>query len=367
MRFCLFFTVWFCLTVTCIKAQVLQVEHLRNYVTADTCFNKGVSAAFAGVTRGQLIVAGGCNFPHVAAVWGGEKVYYDYIWATPVNAGTESRWTLAGRLPVASAYGITVSDEDGLICLGGTRKDGALKSVYRMEFKGNSVSINRLPDLPLSIDNAAGTRAGSKIYVAGGNQGGKPSSDIYVLDLDNLSAGWQKETTFPGRPRVQAVCATSGEILYIWGGFFPVEGDVPASMPENGWAYNLNTHEWTEVPAPRDAEGNIIALAGGAACTQSDGSIVCVGGVNQEIFPQALNGIHKDPEYKLHPVEWYKFNRNILLFSPEVCTWMVLGNVEEGARAGACLVSDGKWNYIVNGETKPGIRTPLISRFKLEK
>ena len=55
-------------------------------------------------------------------------------------------------------------------------------------------------------------------------------------------------------------------------------------------------------------------------------------------------------------------------FSPEdKVIWMhaaSLGEYEQGARAGAALVADGVYAYIINGELKPGIRTNEINRIK---
>ena len=41
-----------------------------------------------------------------------------------------------------------------------------------------------------------------------------------------------------------------------------------------------------------------------------------------------------------------------------------MGEYEQGARAGAALVADGVYAYIINGELKPGIRTNEINRIK---
>ena len=38
--------------------------------------SQGVSAPFAGVSNGHVLVAGGCNFPGVPAAEGGRKVFF---------------------------------------------------------------------------------------------------------------------------------------------------------------------------------------------------------------------------------------------------------------------------------------------------
>lgn len=346
----------------------LVFERLNDYHTADTCFNKGVSAAFCGVSGGHLILAGGCNFPHVPAAQGGQKVFYDYIWATPLEKGTETHWKLVGRLPAASAYGISLPYQDGIICMGGTGTGGQkLRSAYRMQLKADRMVTYSLPDLPVSLDNAAACIQEHTVYLVGGNADGEPSKTVYSICLNDAQPEWTVVTSLPGQPRVQPVCAVAKDVLYVWGGYTPKTDETAASMPQNGQRYHLKDKFWEEVAAPVNAEGEIIALAGGTAILNTEGTrIYCTGGVNQEIFPRALNGELSGPSYMEQPVEWYRFNRSILSFDLEKQTWGILGNREEGARAGACLVSDGNWYYIVNGELKPGIRTPAINRFCLQ-
>lgn len=91
---------------------------------------------------------------------------------------------------------------------------------------------------------------------------------------------------------------------------------------------------------------------------------MCAGGVDKDIFLKALQGIYAGKEYLSHPVEWYRFNRNLLLYHPQTDKWTTLGEYEQGARAGAVIVSQDGFHYIINGELKPGIRTNEINRIK---
>ena len=76
--------------------------------------SKGVSAAFTGILDGNLIVAGGCNFPGVPAAEGGKKVYYRDILMLD-----GSEWKKIGELPEEVAYGVSVVTDDKLIFVGG--------------------------------------------------------------------------------------------------------------------------------------------------------------------------------------------------------------------------------------------------------
>ena len=118
------------------------------------------------------------------------------------------------------------------------------------------------------------------------------------------------------------------------------------------------------VATPYDAEGNEISLGGGMGTSFGEGMILCAGGVDKDIFLKALQGIYAGKEYLSHPVEWYRFNRNLLLYHPQTDKWTTLGEYEQGARAGAVIVSQDGFHYIINGELKPGIRTNEINRIK---
>ena len=85
----------------------VSVEKMEGFPSADTCFVKGVSALYAGVCDGQLIMAGGCNFPHVPVADGGKKVYYDGIYAASLSDDATLQWEEIG-LPEASACGVTI-------------------------------------------------------------------------------------------------------------------------------------------------------------------------------------------------------------------------------------------------------------------
>lgn len=357
------------ITLSCCEKREKQlvIQQLEEYQTPDTCFNKGVSAPFSGISNNHLILAGGCNFPHVPAAQGGQKVFYDYIWATPVEKCPDTDWKLVGRLPIATAYGVSLPYSDGMLCIGGIGPEGEkLRNAYFIHLINQKIEIKNLPDLPFGIDNAYGCIENSHIYIVGGNADGVASNLVVSLALDSPESEWEIETVIPQDFRVQPVCALVNHEIYVFGGYSPKTESRSASMPQHGLKYDIQKKEWNEINVPISPDGEIIALAGGAAITDLIGThIICVGGVNQDIFPKALNGELAGPSYMEQPIEWYKFNRYILSYDVLNSKWDILGENEAGARAGACLVSDGDWYYIINGELKPGIRTPMISRFKM--
>ena len=113
----------------------ISLEKMNGFPSGNAAFLKGVSALYAGITEDRLIMAGGCNFPDIPVADGGKKVFYNEVYATPLSSDTAFRWKQVGFLPVASAYGVTISTQKGLICVGGTTVDGSISDVFLLSLQ----------------------------------------------------------------------------------------------------------------------------------------------------------------------------------------------------------------------------------------
>ena len=132
----------------------ISLEKMNGFPSGNAAFLKGVSALYAGITEDRLIMAGGCNFPDIPVADGGKKVFYNEVYATPLSSDTAFRWKQVGFLPVASAYGVTISTQKGLICVGGTTADGSISDVFSFYLLQEDVLVtDTLPSLPMTIDN----------------------------------------------------------------------------------------------------------------------------------------------------------------------------------------------------------------------
>ena len=354
----------------------ISLERMQGFPQGDTCFLKGVSALYAGRLGDRLVMAGGCNFPHVPAADKGRKVFYKGIYAAKMTDSAKLDWQQVGTLPEASAYGLTASVSEGMLCVGGTTEKGGLNKAFRLTLLKDTadsvendtakdvVLLDSLPSLPVTIDNLSGAVLHRTLYTIGGNVDGVPSAAVYALSLDSLSKGWTRLQDFPGGARLQTVCAAAADKLYVWGGFAP---SVKGSSPEvfvDGYAYHPETNSWTPVAAPTDEQGHPVCLGGGVATTLSTGEILCTGGVNKDIFLKALQGVYAGKTYLSHPVAWYRFNPRFLVYQPATDAWRCVATEAAGARAGAAIVSYNQTHYLLQGELKPGIRSNEINRFK---
>ena len=335
----------------------------------ETGFESGLSGSFIGVLNGNLIVAGGCNFPDNPMAPDSKKKFYEGIYK--LSETTEGKWTAEriGSLPKAMAYGSSVSIPEGIVMIGGADANNSYNEMLLLTEKENEIKVIDLPFLPVKVDNANATYLKGKIYLAGGNMDGTPSNRLFVFDTKKMESGWKEMRNFPGNPRVQPIVSNGSpegkDFIYIWGGFATKGKNQEATLNTDGLKYDIKNNKWEKITGPVDKEGKEISVGGGASTILPDGKIVVIGGVNKNIFLEALK--NQTPDYLSHPVDWYNFNPNVFVFNPRIDAWSIDRELKTTARAGAGLVSneDGEI-FVVGGEIKPRIRTADIIKMKIE-
>ncbi len=329
----------------------ITIDNMNDLYEMEPGYSRGVSAAYSGsFADGTLIVAGGANFPcdDPLAPTARKKLYSGIYTLDPATFELKR----FGSLPAPMAYGASVTLPDGIVLIGGTDDNGSLKSVYLLEASGE---IKPLPELPKTIDNMAAAAIGNRIYVAGGNVDGKPSCDLFMLDLDKISAGWRKLRSMPGNPRVQPVMAATGGKLYLWGGFAGRFAGHEPTLELDGLVYDPESNKWSAIQGPVTDDGVKVSTGGGAAATLADGRIAVAGGVNKDVFLSAL--IDQAADYLLHPIPWYGLNPRVFVFDPASGRWSADAPDAMTARAGASMLPDRNGFYLFGGELKPRIRT----------
>ena len=79
--------------------------------------------------------------------------------------------------------------------------------------------------------------------------------------------------------------------------------------------------------------------------------------MNSDIFTRAINNEEDSTTYYTHPVSWYQFNPDILVYNTFTDAWTALPGDSILARAGATLTPQKAYWFLSGGEMKPGIRT----------
>ncbi len=346
---------------------------------------KGVSAAYAALIDDNLLVAGGCNFPDKLGFEGGKKVFYDEIL---LFNKTQNQWQSIGKLPEAAAYGVSVAIPDGYLWIGGQTATNSLANCYKVQYsKEKALTLNSFPALPEPLDNFSGASVGSKVFVAGGNASGKASNKVFYINTAT-DKEWKQLPDFPGDARVQPVLAAiekdNDTLLYVLGGFFGGDATKTPTMGEKVLAFSLKQQQWHEVALQENPNKEIFSLTGATALAIDNRYIACFGGVNHSLFINTITDLYhlgkdtsltddqrkqKNYDYMSHymtqPIDYYKFNQECYLFDTHTKQWSVLNTQPDFARAGATLVGTPNEFYLIQGELKPGVRSPKTYKLKI--
>ena len=346
---------------------------------------KGVSASYAALIDDNLLVAGGCNFPDKLGFEGGKKVFYDEI--LHFNK-TQNQWQTIGKLPEAAAYGVSVAIPDGYLWIGGQTATNSLANCYKVQYsKEKALTLNSFPALPEPLDNFSGASVGSKVFVAGGNASGKASNKVFYINTAT-DKEWKQLPDFPGDARVQPVLAAiekdNDTLLYVLGGFFGGDATKTPTMGEKVLAFSLKQQQWHEVALQENPNKEIFSLTGATALAIDNRYIACFGGVNHSLFINTITDLYhlgkdtsltdeqrkqKNYDYMSHymtqPIAYYKFNQECYLFDTHTKQWLVLNTQPDFARAGATLVGTPSEFYLIQGELKPGVRSPKTYKLKI--
>jgi N-acetylneuraminate epimerase len=324
----------------------------------------GFAGAFAGISNEALIVAGGANFPDGGAPWtGSKKVWSDKVFVLDKLNG---KWKLAGNLPQPLGYGVSVSWNNSLICIGGSNANGHFSSVFSITYDGKGISFKNLPDLPQPLANSCGALIGNAIYIAGGLLNPESTSAAKIfwsLDLSGLGqkSEWKQLETWPGSPRMLAVAGTQGGSFFLFSGtdLHPKEGgqtereylkDAYQFIPQKGWK------KLTDLPHP------VVAAPGPAY--SHDHSLMIFGGDDGKLAPMAAVLKERHPG----------FSDEILSYNTKTHCWSYSGKIKTNKREDATTNPNGSiWAPVTttmvvwdknlvfpSGEVKPAIRTPNV-------
>lgn len=305
----------------------------------------GVAAPIAGIHGGQLIAAGGANFPDRPPWENGVKRIYDEI---HVLAPGAKAWHSGGRLPAPRAYAAVVSTPDGVLAIGGENAEGVFADSLWLTWTGREVAVKPAPALPVPLASPVATVLDGQVYVAGGYAAGTPrvsTKSFYRLDLANPDAGWQALPPWPGPSRALAVIAALNGAIYLISGLemtAGANGQAQLNYLTDAYRYRPGTG-WEQLP---DLPWSVIAAPSPAPVTTAPERVFMFGGVDGR-------QVGKMPRDKRVPEDILYFDvaRHQWLLWKEVWPEPVVST--PGLRVGA------EWVF-VSGETKAGHRTTAV-------
>lgn len=303
----------------------------------------GFASPFVGVSQDTLLVGGGANFPERQLWEGGTKVWQDEVYALEKDNRT---WTLAGKLPLPLAYGLSISLPEGVICAGGSDANGHHDETFLLKFSEGQLVRRVLPPLPKSIAMGAGALVGHMIYLAGGLESPETSESLgtfFAFDTNHPEAGWRSLPSWPGPGCSQGVAATDDKYFYLFSGvtFVPKsDGSAERKLLTTAYRYAPESG-WEKLP---DLPHPVQAAASPAPVSQ--GFIFLIGGVDGTQIGNP-------------PKEFSQVPQQILAYSISEKKWRKAGN----APVGRVCVSTARWGdawILPSGERSAGVRSPEV-------
>lgn len=315
------------------------------------------------------LLAGGANFPNAkpdarTAAERGEKVFYDELVVLPhvLNSapeGTALKPLVASKMPRPLGYAAFVGTPGGMVVAGGCNAEGHSAKVTRFELYGTELRIEALPDLPRTVAYPAFALVGNKFYVIGGQEKADSVTCLnscFVLDLADVSAGWRELAPMPGGRMLAAAGVVNG-FIYVMGGcslHADANGQGERTYLNDVLCYDPGSNSWArvagEMPESLVGMANPLPVVGG--------KLYVVGGDPGVFYRASLAGQQPDQ----HPGQ----SRNVYSFTPSTGEWRKEGELRQGVATLPAVWADGII-YTVSGETHPGVRTPVINAFSVEK
>ncbi|WP_461093135.1 Kelch repeat-containing protein [Spirosoma gilvum] len=353
------------------KAQTsFRYDQLPNLPDISGRPNPGVAGAFAGISQGALLLAGGANFPDGYPWQNGVKAWQSAIYVLP-QPGQSTHWRQAGNLKSPVAYGGSAVWKEKLICLGGNNAEKLYTDVFSLTWDTTSqkIRIDSLPNLPQPLANLSAAVLGDDLYVFGGESSQGVVRSLFVLNLLNPKTGWQSRAELPGPARafmaLVALAQSETPSLFVLGGRQTIANQT--TVLGDMYQYFPRQNTWTRLPdLPVAVAAHVVANLG-------DNRLLLFGGDDGERLRQieALNNrIRQEPN---HPEQatWVAqrndlqanhpgFRREIWQYRTDTQQWSVVGQMPFSAPVTTTAVRWGASFVLPSGEISPGIRTSAI-------
>ncbi len=364
----------------------------------------GLAGPFAGIHQGALLVAGGANFPDLPPWRGGPKIWWDdvYVLEKDETGKPKSEWFTSPKLDLlqASAYGVAISTDKGLLCIGGRDGNRCHPDVYRLQWlaKEKEVKIQRLPNLPRPLAEMAGAKVGDVVYLAGGKEtvDGNATKNFWALDLSlpDSELAWEELDPWPGSRRVLPVAAAQNDgvndCFFLFSGRNPRPGE-PTELLTDAYKYNTAKKTWGALSDVSGEDGQPVCVMAGTATSMGVAHLFVFGGADGQRFleVEALNkrikevrGVALDnngsepdelAELEAEHLRFHEkhagFSSNVLAYHVVTDTWAKVGEVDgtfpvttQAVEWNLSLEGDREQQYVIlpSGESSPGVRTTEV-------
>lgn len=228
----------------------------------------------------------------------------------------------------------------------------------------------RWPDFPAPIKNGAGARLGATIYAGLGSAG----KAWYALDTSKPGAQWVALAPFPDAPRDAASAVVVNGLVYLFGGSGKnAPEDKALTVFDTGYVYDPAANNWRRLPTRAP-----LGIFTASAVSVDQRNIVFFGGVNKAIFDGYFQdyavGAADDKErqavvaghyFDQRPQD-YLWTAQVMSYNPASNQWRNLGTDPQLPTVGAGVAVRGNLVTMVNGEIKPGLRSPQVKEVRID-
>ncbi|TWI19644.1 hypothetical protein [Sphingobacterium siyangense] len=353
-----------------VHAQVGRLEWHKGITLPATQDGKGhigMAGPIAGVTGDCLLVAGGANFPHLPPWEGGAKEIQKDVFIYGKKGG---RLSLIAQdsLPIAVAYGASLSLPDGLLVIGGETPDGKTAACRMIKYDGSTkkITVSDFPNLPFPLANMGAVVHGNKLFIAGGERPDAVSDQVLKLDLAHLEKGWVCVGKLPYAVSHLQLLSDSQNGLYLLGGR-KAHLESPSTLYHELWCSTDGGTTWskrTDIPFP---------AAAGTACVLPDQGIWLLSADRGNTFHQ-VEALIFDAKKETNPSQRQKlidaknklqinhpgFGRAVWRYDLKLAKWKRMGDLPSDGPVTTTAVVWGDMIILPSGEIKAGVRTPEI-------
>lgn len=329
----------------------------------------GLSAAFTGTIGNYLIVAGGSNFPNGHPFFDqGKKAFYSDIFVFD-TAAAQLQLVGHAQLPYPVANGSVVELGNALLFVGGQNNEGGVSTVLKMQLEGSTPVVSEWGKLPFEWQSGAAAWHHGALYLFGGERNGKATSASckYEPSLQKCI----ELLPIPGPDRVQFPAIQHDDKFYLFGG---IDNDNKrhSFVRTDAYVYDFYKETWTELSEVRHNK-KPFSVAGGAAIVLSDTELLVLGGVNLQLFNDALYQLQqlkgdeltafKQAYFSKTPEE-INFSRQQLVFNLTTGKWRTLADKVPflGGAGPLTLARTRDHIYWIGGEIRPVTRSAEVYR-----